>query len=243
MIIRTILTVALSLTMAFSSNANNTGEEMKEENVINSSEEPETVQQRRPFRRPQDLSNTWLFGASAGLQTYFGDHNKQQDIVEGLSLHNQFYFGYWITNTFGLRANLQGFTVKGLTQNDAYSTGPIIDIPNELKKQRFNYLAGHVEALFNLTPYIYEKRKYYFYNIVPYAGLGLAANISKPNQKSLSMSAGLLNTFALNQNLDFIVDLRGAIVSDKFDGEVGERRGEGPLSVSLGLSFKFKQGY
>jgi outer membrane protein OmpA-like peptidoglycan-associated protein len=49
----------------------------------------------------------------------------------------------------------------------------------------------------------------------------------------------LLNLFRVTSKLDATLDIRGAMVDDQFDAEIGGRRQEGLLSVDLGLSYRF----
>ena len=56
----------------------------------------------------------------------------------------------------------------------------------------------------------------------------------------VSANVGILNSFRLNDALDLNLDIRGAYVSDRFDGELGGRWGEGLWSATIGLTYKFK---
>ena len=49
----------------------------------------------------------------------------------------------------------------------------------------------------------------------------------------------MLNSFSVCPFLDVNLDVHGFFVGDNFDGEAGGRTGEGALSVSVGLTYKF----
>ena len=56
--------------------------------------------------------------------------------------------------------------------------------------------------------------------------------------REVSANIGLINQFRLNRHLDLNIDVRGAYVQDRFDGEVGGRYGEGLLSATANLVWK-----
>ena len=49
----------------------------------------------------------------------------------------------------------------------------------------------------------------------------------------------MLTSFRLTSCLDLNLDSRGTLVNDDFDGEPGGRKGEGVLTATLGLTYKF----
>ena len=53
-------------------------------------------------------------------------------------------------------------------------------------------------------------------------------------------NVGVFNSFRLSDALDLNLDVRGMFVNDRFDGEGGGRFGEGNLSATIGLTYKFK---
>jgi len=199
----------------------------------------ESTQTKR-YKKRHDRSQTWIIGAGAGAQTYFADHNRQQSFTKNTTLFTQAFIGYWLDNEFALRLHGQGLGLKGLTQNNSYTTGIVADKSKWLKFQEFNYYAIHLDAMYNLSPFIDANWDLNSYRCVPYLGFGMARNTSEPSLNSFSTSVGIYNTFDIAPKIDLFMDLRGVLVSDKFDGEVGENKGEGVLSLSLGISFKIR---
>ena len=83
-----------------------------------------------------------------------------------------------------------------------------------------------------------EKR---VYNCTPYIGLGWVRVWESPQSMEVSANVGILNSFRLNDALNLNLDIRGAYMSDRFDGELGGRWGEGVWSATVGLTYRFKQ--
>ena len=49
----------------------------------------------------------------------------------------------------------------------------------------------------------------------------------------------MINSFRLSSAFDLNLDVRGTATKDEFDGEIGGRKEEGLLSVTLGITYKF----
>ena len=64
---------------------------------------------------------------------------------------------------------------------------------------------------------------------------------NSPTHTDIAASFGILNTFRLSPAWDLNLDIRGTLVSDEFDGEVGKRGGEGLLAATVGFTYKFKK--
>ncbi|MFZ4861683.1 OmpA family protein [Sphingobacterium sp. Mn56C] len=208
---------------------------------------PENKGKPSPIRKSGSVLNNgfwsnWFIAAGAGGQLYFGDHNKQMKFKDRLALNYEGHIGKWFSPAIGTRLGVNGFKVKGLTQNGAYSTGvPYADLPWDgywLYNQEFNYYNLHADVLFNLSNILGGYKANRIYNLSPYAGIGMLVNTGSPKQHEPSINIGLQNTFQLAKQFALYVDVRGAYVKDRFDGEVGGREGEGPLSASIGFIYK-----
>ena len=68
----------------------------------------------------------------------------------------------------------------------------------------------------------------------------MALVYDSPKAKELTGNVGVLTAWNFSKAVALNLDVRGMLVSDRFDNEVGGRSGEGNLSASLGLTFKFK---
>lgn len=180
----------------------------------------------------------WFISAGAGAQVYFGDHNKQMKLGERLSPALDVAVGKWFTPGIGVRLMYSGLSAKGATQNGSHSNGEVYDASQKLYKQKFDLANFHGDVLFNLSNLLFGYNEKRFYSLSPYVGLGWMVTWKSPQAREVSGCIGLQNAFRLSSRFDLNFDLRGTVVNDRMDGEVGGRKEEGTLSATLGLSYK-----
>lgn len=206
---------------------------------------PATKTQADPADNP--FVPEWFIGVGGGIGVYYGDHNKQMKFGDRIAPNFDLYAGRWLNNSFGVRVGASGITAKGLTQNGAHSTGERYDqeIPWEgywLEKQKFDYLYIHADLLFHWTNDIYLTDVGRFWDIMPYAGVGVMTTLGgDPKATRFSPNVGLLQSFTLSPAVALTLDLRGNIVGDGFDGEKGGNKLEGVGAAYLGLKYTFKK--
>jgi len=184
--------------------------------------------------------DNWFAGAGVGAQILFSDHDKQMDFGDRLTPAFNFYAGKSFSPGIGVRLGIAGSKFHGLTQNESYSTGAVYSNAMDLQKQEIKFFHVHADVLFNVTNMLKGYQADRLYTLSPYAGLGWMSGRNAPKQNLVSANVGLLNAFRLTDALDLTFDVRGTLVDDRFDGENGNRRGEGVLSTTLGLAYKFK---
>lgn len=188
--------------------------------------------------------DNWFVSAAGGGQVYFGDHDRQASLGDRIAPALDIAVGKWFSPSIGVRLMYSGLSMKGATQSNIHSTGE--EVPGKggsgywLTKQKFNYFNIHADALFNLSNIICGYNDHRFYNLSVYGGLGLMHVSDAPSKTDISAHFGLFNSFRLCSALDLNLDLRGTLVNDEFDGEVGGRSGEGVLTAAIGLTYKFK---
>ena len=153
--------------------------------------------------------------------------------------------GKWFTPGIGVRFAYSGLSVKGATQTGIHSTGE--EVPGKggygywLTKQKFNFFNFHLDAMFNMSNLLFGYNPNRVYSLSPYVGLGVMKTNDTPKATEIAGHFGLLNSFRLCDALDLNLDIRGTLVSDAFDGEAYGRGGEGMLSATVGLTYKFKK--
>jgi outer membrane protein OmpA-like peptidoglycan-associated protein len=181
----------------------------------------------------------WFIQAGGGGRMYFGDHNRQMKFKDRVSAGGEMHIGKWWSPLVGTRVGYSYQSVLGATQNGSHSTGKVYDASQGLYKQKFD--VGHVygDVLFNLTNLFCGVNENRFYSLAPYIGLGWMRTWDQPQVNEVSANIGLLNSFRLSKEMDLTLDVRGAMVNDRFDGEPGGRKNEGLLSASLGLVYHF----
>ena len=190
-----------------------------------------------PIFRSNPFWDNWFIGAGVGGQVYLGDHNRQMGLGELLTPAFNVHAGKWLVPEVGLRLGVSGFTIKGATQNGSHSTGEVYDASQRLMKQKFNYFHIHTDVLFNtfniLDGYVSGRS----YNLNPFIGIGLMQALDEPKRKEFSLSVGVSNSLQVSEVIGITLDVRGSLVRDRFDGEVGERYGEGVLASTLGITY------
>lgn len=192
--------------------------------------------------------DNWFISVGGGGLLYFGDHDRQLGFGEWISPTFDIAVGKWFSPEVGARLMYSGGAIRGATQTDTHSLGSWIDskpINNFwLQNSRFGFFNIHADVLFNLNNIIAGYKEDRIYTISPYIGLGVMRAYKAPVATEFAGTVGLLNSFRVAKGLDINLDVRGALVSDRFDGEVGGlrgREGEGLLSVALGVTYKFKE--
>lgn len=206
----------------------------------------------QPVRTQQSIpgvnlfSPDWFIGGGVGIGVYYGDHNKQMKYGERIAPNFDLYVGKWLNNSFGVRVGANGVTSKGLTQNGTNSTGERYDgKPWEgywLEKQKFNYLYVHADLLFHWTNDIYLTEVDRFYDLIPYAGIGVMTTLGGDHSATrISPNIGLMQTFRVSKTLGVVLDIRGNIVGDGMDGEKGGNSLEGVSTATLGVKYTFRR--
>ena len=192
-----------------------------------------------------ETSSFWsncFVSAGVGPQVLFSDHDRQLDFGDRISPALDIAVGKWFKPWVGMRLMYSGLSVKGATQNGAHTTGEDIKEKPQtgywLEYQKINTYHLHVDALFDLTNVFWDYNPERFYNCIVYGGIGLAGTGEEPTSTNFAGDFGVLNTFRLNQNWGLNLDLRGTLVGDSFDGEVGGRA-EGILGLTVGVTYTF----
>ena len=189
--------------------------------------------------------SNWFVSAGGGVNLYFGDHDKQVKFGKRLAPAVDVAIGKWFTPGIGVRFAYSGLSVNGATQTGIHSTGE--EVPGKggygywLTKQKFNYFNFHLDAMFNVSNLLFGYNPNRVYSLSPYVGLGVMKTNDTPKATEIAGHFGLLNSFRLCDALDLNLDIRGTLVSDAFDGEAYGRGGEGMLSATVGLTYKFKK--
>lgn len=195
--------------------------------------------------------DNWFVSGGFGGQVLFGNHDKQVKFFDRIAPALDIAVGKWFTPGIGVRLMYSGLSVKGATQKEGHGEFPThstgVDVPGKggdgywLMKQKFNFYNLHLDALFNMSNILCGYNEKRVYNCTPYIGLGWARVWESPQSMEVSANVGVLNSFRLNDALNLNLDIRGAYMSDRFDGELGGRWGEGVWSATVGLTYRFKQ--
>jgi len=186
--------------------------------------------------------DNWFLSIGAGGQVYFGEFDAEERFGSRITPAFDLSVGKWIVPTLGARLQVGGFTFRGLTDdpNNIYVDG-VTRNGERYYKQKWRQFNVHVDGLLNLSNWIGGYRTDRFYEAVPFAGFGMIHGCKSGGTTDFMFTAGLINKFRISDAFDFNVELRGALVPQKFDGDVGGSKGEGFASVTAGFTYKFNQ--
>ena len=221
-----------------------------------------TIDKQRVF--VNGFWHNWELMLGLGTQLYYGDNDwKVANKLEMFTFPAvDLYLTKWASPYFGvgIGANVSNF--KGLYQNrgdNLYMTrfktdkpyaGKIPDsyIPHNLTYQNGYY--GNVFALAHadLCNILLGYKADRFWSIDAYAGGGIIFGITD-KAVGASFNTGLANKFRISERLSIMLNLRGALVSDDFEGEANvmepseahflkNHKLDGIAGATLGLAWK-----
>ena len=189
--------------------------------------------------------DNWFISVGGGGQLYFGDHDRQLTLGQWISPAFDVAVGKWFSPEVGVRLMYSGGALRGASQNGAHTlSSPIKGKPwygYWLTNSRFGFFHVHADVMLNLNNTIAGYKEDRIYTISPYIGLGVMRAYKAPTSTEFAVNAGLFNSFRVAKALDVNLDIRGTIVNDRFDGEFGGRSGEGLLTASVGVTYRFKE--
>lgn len=199
--------------------------------------------------------DNWFVGAGGGTNLYFGTNDSKLSLSKRLGSTFNVYAGKWFTPGIGLRLGVDLSQSNGLTLNNSnwyeqyYNTGETyVKDGVTYYKQKIKYGNLNAQAMFNLSNLLAGYNPYRFYNIIPYAGLGLMWSTNKggSHEHELAVIGGILNTFRLNDAVNLTFDLKGGLFNEQFShkrvidiNQSGAR--DFTLAASVGVVYKFKR--
>lgn|GEM_PF-1013100 len=194
----------------------------------------------------------WTMTATIGTQFYVGDNDWKAKFGKWWTGPTvDFYANKWVSPNFGLGVGFTYSPFHGLYQvqntTSAFQTDKFI---MEYNGQTLNRQQGHtfnpyVIALIDLDNLILGYKSTRLYNVALYAGGGAIFGLDPIQTRcGATYNMGLFNMFKIYKNLNAMVNLRGSIVSDSFDGEarIVEKQESGyirrnvPFDITLGLT-------
>lgn len=187
--------------------------------------------------------SNWFVSVGGGLNMYMGDHDRQMKFGDRLSPALDVAFGKWFTPGIGVRVMYSGLCISGATQNGSHTNGkPISGKPWQgywLEEQDFDFFNIHADVMFNMSNLLCGYNEKRIWNCSPYIGVGWAHVWDSPSSREVTMNVGILSSFRITSWLDINLDIRGMLVNDRFDGEVGQAKEDGLLTATVGLTYKF----
>ncbi len=161
--------------------------------------------------------NNWFVSVGGGAQLYFGDSDRSG--VDGrIAPSFDVAVGKWFTPVVGARLGYNGFSAKS---NPNAENFPVHHL--------------HFDFMLNLNTLFTGYKEDRIWNIIPYAGIGAAFS---DGENEPVINGGILNTFSVSDRIDVNLDIRGMLVNDVFDREIGGLNWEGMLSAQVGIACK-----
>ena len=196
-----------------------------------------------------DFKYNWELIGLLGTQFYYGDNDKYMKFGERFTFPAaDIMINKWASPSIGFAFGITGLKMKGVYQtvsatgepfqdnpahfrtNDVYQKNYMTQgsVPLDLSYQKGWYVNPFIVAMFDLSNMIGGLKADRFYTAQWYAGGGVMLGMDKDgdfqftNARGVSFNTGLLNKFRINERWDAVLNLRGALVSDDFDGECRE---------------------
>ena len=224
--------------------------------------------------------HNWQFSAGIGTQMYYGDNDWKvaKKVPEMWVLPTvDLYLTKWISPSFGVGLGANWAPFKGLYQSKpGHSNAPreinanfrdpskvtlygkadhIYDSEGLAIQNAGSYLDVFALAHANLMNLFGGYKPDRFFEIDYYAGGGVIFGFSKSgNAPSASFNTGFINTFRLTEQLRLMLNIRGALVGDDFDGEayvdeptkkhwLANHKMDGIFGATLGLTYNIGKEY
>ena len=207
--------------------------------------------------------HNWEIAGGLGTQIYMGENDRRTNtLIEQFAFPAiDLYLTKWASPSFGIGIGANVSQFKGLYQgraedqfkihfktDEAYTNNDPNYSYYDLRRQSGYY--GNVFALAHadLGNVFFGYNPDRFFTIDAYAGGGVLFGITD-NALAATFNAGLINKFRLTERLSLMLNLRGALVSDDFEGESGQNEPDeahflanikldGYMGGTIGLAWK-----
>ncbi len=221
--------------------------------------------------------HNWQLSAGLGTQMYYGDNDwKVANKLEMFTFPAvDLYLTKWASPSFGVGLGVNWAPFKGLYQSNPFHK----NLPREITanfRPNDKTLYTKADAQYNANALAYQKGSYLnifalahadlfnifggykanrVFDIDAYAGGGVIFGFAESgNIHDATFNAGLMNTLRLTDNIRLLLNVRGALVGDAFDGEsyLDETKREGWLKnhkfdgmfgATLGLTWNIGKEY
>jgi len=222
--------------------------------------------------------HNWQLSLGLGTQMYYGDNDWKvaKKVPEMFVFPTvDLYLTKWVSPSFGVGLGANWAPFKGLYQTKpGHSNNPreananfrpdkVTPYNNAdpkynsegLAVQKGSYLDVFALAHANLMNLFGGYKPDRFFEIDYYAGGGVIFGFSESgNAPSASFNTGFINTFRLTEQLRLMLNIRGALVGDDFDGEaymdeptkkhwLANHKMDGIAGATVGLTYNIGKEY
>ena len=222
--------------------------------------------------------HNWELDLGLGTELYYGENDwKVKNKLEMFTFPAiDAYLTKWASPSFGVGLGITGGSFKGLYQrtpgtanhgnefitpyarfqtNTPYNDADPKYADESLAYQKGAFLNIYALAHADLGNMFFGYNPTRFFTVDAYAGGGAALGFTEDGLlPAPTFNAGLINKFRLNDQLSILLNIRGALVGDDFDGEssaneptkrhwLANTKMDGMFGGTLGLAWKIGKEY
>ena len=225
---------------------------------LTASAQNDTVLSKCPLR------GNWYIGAAGGTQVLFSADADKLDFGNRLSTDLSLSAGKWFTPALGMRFNIQGFKLKGLsTAEGLYIADPLdgnILYGNEDPVRNYAtinpdgsyrhdvyYINAGLGLQLSIMSLINATGERPPWDIIPGAGMGymhVFDHEGTPPASVMTTNFSITGKYRINERLDVNAALHASFFPDQFDGRIMGRGYENNLGLTAGITFHLgRQGF
>ena len=194
---------------------------------------------RGPYETNRFFDNIFI-GVAGGVNIYHGENDSYGSFGKRLAPALDINVGKWFTPSVGARIGYSGINAKGWTAGQTLYAKDLVS--GDIYEEKFGVSYLHADFMWNFSNAVSGYKESRTWNFVPFVGVGWARSYGNDaHDNEIGFDAGLLNEVRLCSSLDLTLEARCLLVNQRFDGVTGGRTGEGMLSVTAGLAYKFNR--
>jgi len=175
----------------------------------------------------------FFVGITGKVHVYVNDNAKDDiNVWKNPTFGGNVFVGKWFNQYLSSRVVLEYGTIKPSFQKRRIITDE-------------KYVLGRLDVLFDVTNCFRSYSPDRFYNLIPYAGIGMARAFDAHNRPdgatgstSLVIGGGLWNTFRMSEKFSAFLNLGVDIMTADFDGYI-DRKYNAIAAGSIGLMMNF----
>lgn len=177
-----------------------------------------------------DAKSGWFISGAVGVAGYVGDYDGLRRDGDRVSIGGDMAVGKWLNPVVALRMQAGGYNVQGAGWNK--SAQKSVD-------ESWNYVLIHGDIMVDAVTLFGDAKEDRFYSFIPYMGFGSGVHLRGRDNNSFAFLLGCVNKFRLSNHLDANIELKGVILRDQFDRQVGAHRKDGTAMLTAGFTYNF----
>ena len=200
------------------------------------------------------MQDNWFITAEGGASLYISDKAVHRKLSDRFMPAASLYVGKHITPVFGVRAGINWLGLKGLATGTQYIGSMPDEMVGQYYKTKYNEFGLVFDVMVNLTNWWCGYNPNRVYNATVYAGAGAYTTFTKEykgtfpdswhhvNDVPLTLRAGIINSFRLNDHFALSLDIRMSALSGfQNTGGTNWNKKYGALQGYLGVTYNFNK--